>query len=177
MQSQGLKLHKPRQNNWEKEKVKPQNQPDMTWLTNLLAFVAAFTLTEFAAWALHRYLMHGVLWTLHESHHRKGEGHFFERNDLFFLFFALPGAWLIYTGIAAGGNYWLYAGLGITLYGVVYFWVHDVFIHQRYPFFRKSRSRYLRALRRAHHAHHKSAERDGGESFGLLWVARRYYER
>ncbi len=149
----------------------------MNLLIHLAVFLLAFSLTEFAAWILHKYVMHGPLWLLHESHHRKGEGHFFERNDLFFLFFAVPGAWLIYLGIAAGGNPLLSAGLGITLYGVVYFWVHDVFIHQRYPFFRKSQNKYLRALRRAHHAHHKSAERDGSESFGLLWVAKQYYER
>jgi len=149
----------------------------MNLLIHLAAFLLAFCLTEFAAWALHKYVMHGALWQLHKSHHRKAEGHFFERNDLFFFFFAAPGAWLIYAGIAAGGNPWLAAGLGITLYGVVYFWVHDVFIHQRYSFFRKSQNKYLRALRRAHHAHHKSAERNGGESFGLLWVAKQYYEK
>ncbi|MCU0448857.1 MAG: sterol desaturase family protein [Bernardetiaceae bacterium] len=149
----------------------------MTFIINLLALLGAFLATEGAAWLLHRYVMHGALWMLHESHHQKVEGQFFEKNDLFFLFFAIPGAWLIYLGIAQGWNYWFYAGLGITLYGVVYFWVHDVFIHQRYAFFRKSRNRYLRALRRAHHAHHKHTQREGGESFGLLWVAKQYYEK
>jgi beta-carotene 3-hydroxylase len=143
-------------------------------LANIAFFAATFIAMEFVAWWLHKYVMHGFLWTIHKSHHVKEEG-FFERNDLFFLFFAIPGAYFIASGIIHQ-NFQLYIGAGIAVYGLVYFLVHDVFIHQRYPFLKRSRNRYFRALRRAHHAHHKHLGKEHGESFGLLLVRRRYFE-
>lgn len=150
----------------------------MTYFLNFSFILLSFLLTEAAAWALHKYIMHGFLWNLHESHHVKGESSsFFESNDLFFLFFAFPSAYFIYSGIAAA-DFRLYFGIGIAVYGVVYFLVHDVFIHQRYPpFLRKSDNKYFRALRRAHHVHHKYVSKEGGEAFGLLWVAKKYFEK
>jgi len=150
----------------------------MIYFFNFSFILLSFLLTEAAAWALHKYVMHGFLWNLHESHHGKGEeASFFESNDLFFLFFAFPSAYFIYSGIAAA-DFRLYLGIGIAVYGVVYFLVHDVFIHQRYPpFLRKSDNKYFRALRRAHHVHHKYVSKGGGEAFGLLWVAKKYFEK
>lgn len=150
----------------------------MTFLVNFGFILLSFLITEAVAWALHKYVMHGFLWNLHESHHVKGESSsFFESNDLFFLFFAFPSAYFIYSGIAAA-DFRLYLGIGIAVYGVVYFLVHDVFIHQRYPpFLRKSDNKYFRALRRAHHVHHKYVSKEGGEAFGLLWVAKKYFEK
>jgi len=55
-------------------------------------FLLAYVLMEGAAWAAHRYLMHGPLWMLHADHHTKEPG-FFEKNDAFFLIFAIP-SWL-----------------------------------------------------------------------------------
>lgn len=149
----------------------------MTWFINISIVLLAFGLTEIAAWALHKYIMHGFLWRLHESHHVKDEEHFPEPNDTFFLFFAIPSAYCIAAGIAAGLDFRLYVGIGIALYGIVYFLVHDVFIHQRYSFLRKSNNRYFRALRRAHHAHHKHRQKEHSESFGLLWVGKKYFEK
>ena len=46
---------------------------------------------EFVAWATHKYLMHGRLWSWHEDHHKPHENDgFFEKNDRFFLVFAIP---------------------------------------------------------------------------------------
>ena len=56
----------------------------MNFLINLVIFVAAFAGMEFVAWSTHKYVMHGFLWRLHESHHRKREGAF-ELNDLFWV--------------------------------------------------------------------------------------------
>jgi len=146
------------------------------WIINTVALLGSFLLMEGVAWGLHKYVMHGFLWILHKSHHQKDHSHFFEWNDLFFLFFAVPGAYFIYQGIAQS-DFQLYIGLGIALYGLVYFIIHDVFIHQRYPpLLRYSNNRYFRALRRAHHAHHKHVEKEHGESFGLLWVSRTYFD-
>jgi beta-carotene 3-hydroxylase len=58
---------------------------------------------------------------------------------------------------------------------MAYFFVHDVFIHQRIGFLRSSDSTYLKAIRRAHKAHHKHLERTDGECFGMLWVPFKYF--
>ncbi len=149
----------------------------MNWLINVGIIFLTFIVTEGVAWALHKYVMHGFLWNLHESHHVKEEGRFFERNDLFLLFFAIPSAYCIYSGIA-DSNFKLYIGIGIAVYGLIYFLVHDVFIHQRYPpLLRRSNHLYFRALRRAHHAHHRHTGKEKGEAFGLLWVGKQYFEK
>jgi beta-carotene 3-hydroxylase len=150
----------------------------MSYFFNALIVLVTFIATEGIAWALHKYIMHGAMWFLHESHHVKEEGHFFEKNDLFLLFFAVPSALCIYFGMVAGMDYRLYIGIGILIYGIVYFLVHDVFIHQRYPpLLRKSAYSYFRALRRAHHAHHKHTGKEDGEAFGLLWASKKYFEK
>lgn len=42
-------------------------------------------LMEGVAWGMHKYLMHGFFWNLHEDHHlRTNHDSFFERNDTFF---------------------------------------------------------------------------------------------
>ena len=52
---------------------------------------------EAVAYLMHRYLMHGPLWFLHESHHRPRRSPL-EWNDLFGAFFATPSIVLIYLG-------------------------------------------------------------------------------
>jgi beta-carotene 3-hydroxylase len=61
-------------------------------------------------------------------------------------------------------------GIGITLYGLCYFLVHDVFIHQRIKWFRRSNNRYFKGIRKAHKMHHKHRGKEDGECFGMLWV-------
>ena len=57
----------------------------------LLIVIVAFVGMEFAAWATHKYLMHGPLWFLHEDHHVL-TGKPLQKNDSFALIFALPSA-------------------------------------------------------------------------------------
>ena len=57
---------------------------------------------EFVAWFTHRYIMHGLLWYFHRDHHTRDNKGFFEKNDFFFLIFALPGSILIMYGIELG---------------------------------------------------------------------------
>lgn len=144
---------------------------------NIIAFLAAFLLMEVVAWLAHKYLMHGLLWNLHRDHHTKETEGLFERNDFFFVIFATPGIILLYVGLEAGlGMPWFWMGLGITAYGFAYFLIHDVFIHQRLPWLRKTDSIYFRAIRKAHKIHHKKHEREGGSCFGMLWVAPKYFK-
>ena len=143
---------------------------------NLLIVLAVFFSMEGATWLIHKYIMHGLLWSLHRDHHdHSKEGHL-EKNDYFFIIFALPAIALMYYGSRLGFNYVFYIGLGITLYGLAYFFVHDIFIHQRVPFLRNTKNPYLLAIRRGHKQHHKHTGKEQGECFGFLWVPVKYFK-
>ena len=142
----------------------------------ILIYVATFLFMEFMAWFSHKYIMHGFLWHLHKDHHKKDHGSWFERNDLFFIFYAIVSMSLVILW----GEYGFWAGLpmalGIFTYGMSYFIVHDIFIHQRFKLFRSTNSKYAKGLRRAHKIHHKSIHKGGGECFGMLWVPMKYFK-
>ena len=145
-----------------------------------IAIVLATVLAmEFVAWFAHKYLMHGWLWIWHEDHHKphyEKEG-FFEKNDLFFLVFALPSmASYIIGSLYADYRWVLFIGIGISIYGLIYFLIHDVYIHQRFKWFRQLDSKYSRAILRAHGAHHAKTQKEDGESFGLLIVNPKYFQ-
>ena len=144
-------------------------------LVNILITIAAFLAMEGVAWFTHKYIMHGLLWSLHKDHHKKESSGFFERNDFFFMIFAIPGIIALYFGSTNDYNYLFWIGLGITAYGMAYFLVHDVFIHQRFKIFRNSEFTYFKALRRAHKMHHKHLQKEDGECFGMLWVPMKYF--
>ena len=135
-----------------------------------------FVIMEGITWLTHRYIMHGFLWYLHQDHHQKGPG-FFEKNDAFFLIFAVP-AWLsIMLGLQYK-IYWVAAiGFGVALYGFAYFLVHEVIIHQRFKWFSRSNNTYIRTIRWAHKMHHKHLNKYQGESFGMLLVAKKYWHK
>jgi beta-carotene 3-hydroxylase len=139
-----------------------------------LIVVATFIGMESIAWLAHKYVMHGFLWSLHEDHHTKNPNSFFEKNDYFFVIFAVPGIVCILLGTVFNVPVTLPIGLGITIYGFAYFWVHEIFIHQRFKFLRNSNWAYFKAIRRAHKVHHKHLSKQDGECFGMLWVPIKY---
>jgi beta-carotene 3-hydroxylase len=141
----------------------------------VLIVIVTFISMEAVAWLAHKYLMHGWLWVLHEDHHKKNPTSFFEKNDYFFLIFAIPGIISLALGIYTSLHYLLFIGLGITIYGFAYFMVHDIFIHQRFKLFRNADNFYFKAIRRAHKMHHKHLEKIDGECFGMLWVPLKYF--
>ena len=143
---------------------------------NVLIVVLTFLLMEGATWLIHKYIMHGFLWVLHRDHHDHSHAGDLERNDLFFIIFASPTIALLYYGVQGAFNYLFYIGLGIFLYGMAYFFVHDIFIHQRIPFLRDTQNPYLLAIRRAHKQHHKHIGKGEGECFGFLWVPVKYFK-
>jgi len=148
----------------------------MNAIVFILIGVASFLIMEGITWLTHRYIMHGFLWRLHEDHHKKGPG-FFEKNDAFFLIFAIP-CWLSIMFGLHFKIYWLAAiGAGVALYGFAYFLVHEVIIHQRFKFFTRSNNTYIRSIRWAHKMHHKHLEKHEGESFGMLFVAKKYRDK
>ncbi len=146
----------------------------MEILLSIAIFLIAYLGMEFIAWFTHKYIMHGFLWSLHQDHHKKDTYGFFERNDFFFLIFAIPGIALIMTGLNFS-VYLLAAGSGITAYGFSYFLVHDVFIHRRLPFLKKLDHPYFRAIRKAHLVHHKVLTKEGASCFGMLWVPLKFF--
>jgi beta-carotene 3-hydroxylase len=138
------------------------------WLIYLTVFLVVFIGMEGVAWALHRYVMHGFLWVLHESHHRPRKS-WFEMNDLFGFFFTAVSVGLF----LAGTLYYtplLFAGLGMTAYGVVYFLIHDVLVHRRVEHGFVPRNGYLRRVYQAHRLHHAVPGRDGAVSFGFVYA-------
>jgi beta-carotene 3-hydroxylase len=120
--------------------------------------------------------MHGFLWFLHKDHHQKEPG-LFEKNDAFFLIFAIPSWLFIMLGVMYHAYWSIAIGTGLTLYGIAYFLVHDVIIHQRLKWFSRSNNNYVRTIRWAHKMHHKHLDKHNGESFGFLWVAKKYWEK
>lgn len=143
----------------------------------ILIVLAAFLSMEAVAWLTHKYIMHGIFWFLHRDHHQKEQPGFFERNDFFFLIFAIPGIICLALGSFYGNTIALCIGIGITIYGAAYFFVHDIFIHQRFKVLRNTDNRYFKAIRRAHKMHHKHVNKEHGECFGMLWVPLKYFRQ
>lgn len=143
---------------------------------NFLIALATFILMEGATWIIHKYVMHGFLWFLHKDHHDHSNEGNLEKNDYFFVIFAIPTIALMYLGSLENFNYIFYIGLGIMAYGMAYFFVHDIFIHQRIKVFTKTQKPYFLALRRAHKQHHKHITKEEGECFGFLYVPMKYYK-
>ena len=149
------------------------------WLLYTLITLAAYGGMEFMAWFTHKYVMHGALWNWHEDHHRprhEKEG-FFEKNDRFFLVYAIPSMICYMIGGLTPNLWVMFIGIGISLYGLTYFLIHDVYIHRRFNWFRHLDSEYSRGILRAHGAHHAKTTKEDCESFGLLVVAPKFFKK
>jgi len=142
----------------------------------ILTVIGAFFFTEFTAWFNHKYIMHGPLWFLHKDHHKKDHESWFERNDSFFIIYALLSFMFVYLWGEKGFYFGLPIAIGIGLYGLAYFIVHDVFIHQRFKLFRNINNKYARGVRRAHKMHHKNINKEDGECFGMLYIPKKYFK-
>ena len=124
--------------------------------------IIGFAGMEIFSYFVHRFLFHGVLWRIHRTHH-KSNNFFLELNDIFSIIFAL-----ISIGLMLSGNKFAFpVGLGIAIYGLVYFITHDFFTHRRFLSF-NSKNKILLTIRAAHQRHHQSVEKPGLEPFGLF---------
>jgi len=140
-------------------------------LTTISIILAVVVIMEGLTWAFHRYVMHGPGWRLHRSHHNPHSGKHFELNDFYAIFFGALAVVLFYFGWIEDGIWWLYPiGIGVSVYGVLYFIVHDVLTHRRVPIAWMPKSRYIGRLIAAHHLHHVTKGRDGGVAFGFLYT-------
>jgi beta-carotene 3-hydroxylase len=143
----------------------------------ILIFLGTFSMMEFMAWFTHKFIMHGFLWHLHKDHHQKDHDNWFERNDFFFLFYAVVSITCFYLASYELIWFFLPIGLGILAYGIAYFTVHDIFIHQRFKMFRKANNWYAKGVRRAHKIHHKHRGKEKSENFGMLVVPFKYFKK
>ena len=129
---------------------------------------------EFYARYAHKHLWHGSwwsmsskyrrewnkpIWLLHESHHLPREGAF-EANDVFALVNGVPAFALCAYGFFTPGVFGglcFGAGLGITLYGIAYMYVHDGLVHKRFPTGPLGKLPLMRKIAAGHTIHHTEA--------------------
>jgi beta-carotene 3-hydroxylase len=147
----------------------------MTLMFAVLFILIGFALMEFSGWFIHKYIMHGPLWNIHKTHHEPSKS-FFELNDLFSLLFGSVAIILIFLGVEKL-DYRFWIGIGISLYGVLYFVIHDVLVHRRVKWFDRPKSNFLLGIFRAHQAHHATNKKDDAVSFGLFIVPKKYFKR
>ena len=142
-----------------------------------LYFLATFFIMEFNAWWLHKYVMHGFLWVLHEDHHVPVKKRWWELNDFFAFFFAVPSFLLILSDHLWGRPILGAIGFGVMAYGAAYFFVHEVLIHRRLKFLTGLNSWYAEAVNSAHKVHHSVKIKDGATNFGMLIVPYGYFKK
>ncbi|WP_306253667.1 sterol desaturase family protein [Parvularcula sp. IMCC14364] len=140
----------------------------MTLLVNTLIVLVSIVAMEGFAWLAHRYIMHGWGWGWHKSHHEPTDG-IFEVNDLYAVVFGVFAMGLFMIGSLYWQPLW-YIALGITIYGILYGFVHDGLVHQRWPFRYFPKGGYLRRLVVAHKLHHALQSREDCVSFGFLYA-------
>lgn len=139
-----------------------------------LIAIGTFLFWEFIAWFTHKYIMHGILWRWHKSHHTVHD-HTLERNDLFALVFSTPSIGLFYYATLVQYNPYLIAvGIGIFCYGLFYLIFHDIIVHQRIRWKPSNRSKYLQRMINAHYVHHSKHTKDDCEAFGFLYAPKKY---
>ncbi|MCB0415824.1 MAG: sterol desaturase family protein, partial [Bdellovibrionales bacterium] len=122
------------------------------------------------------YVMHGFLWSLHKDHHVVDKSRWWQFNDFFAIFFAVPSFLSI---LFSKLNQWPLLGaigFGVMAYGIAYFFVHEVVIHKRINFKGLNKGRYIKGLKAAHHVHHSNKMKDGGVNFGMLVVPYKYFK-
>jgi beta-carotene 3-hydroxylase len=133
--------------------------------------------------------MHGFLWKWHADHHindhKKNAPQTelykpgLEKNDYFFLVYAVPAIIFLLLGFYLSNAPMIAIGIGISLYGITYFAIHDVVIHQRVkiPFLINNKNAYIQAIVRAHLAHHRGKNIRDFDNYGLLIFQRRFLKK
>ena len=124
----------------------------------------------FAAWS-HEPIMHGWGWGWHKSHHEHHDDEHgpFEVNDLYAVVFGALSMVLFWLGSTW---FWplTWIATGLVVYGILYFFMHDGLVHQRWPFRHVPRKGYLKRVYQAHRLHHAVEGKDGCVSFGFVYA-------
>ena len=146
----------------------------MNTLITLFIIFFSFAAMEGIAWFSHKSILHGFLWKLHRDHHQK-TNNWWELNDIFVIVFALPSFLALVFGLK--DPILLPIGIGILLYGLAYFFVHEILIHNRFKWGVISDNRYFRAVRRAHKVHHSYSDKNPSDNFGFVFLIPLHYLR
>ncbi len=94
---------------------------------------------------------------------------FLQANDIYAVANALPAFILCFYGFLNSGlvpSMCFGAGLGITLFGMSYMFIHDGMVHKRFPVGPIAEVPYLKRVAVAHRLHH--SEKYGGVPYGLF---------
>jgi len=156
-------------------------------MLNIFLLVITYIFMEFVAWSNHKFVMHGFLWAWHKDHHindlkktdEDGKGKFkFEKNDRFFIVYALPAIILMIIGFNISNFHLVFIAIGITLYGFTYFVFHEILYHKRMKFsvLQNSKFSYFRAIVKAHLAHHQPKNAKDFDNYGLLIFRLEYFK-
>jgi len=100
-----------------------------------------------------------------------------KKTICFLQYLRYPVWHFFYFGSNTEYIYLLYIGLGILCYGIAYFIIHDVLIHQRFKWFKNTNNAYLKGLRKAHKIHHKNMGKKDSQCFGMLFVPFKYFKK
>ena len=131
-------------------------------MTSVAIVVGALLAMEGVSYLTHRFVMHGFGIGLHRSHHDLRETGF-ELNDLYPMMFSSVAIAAFAVGTFGSVRTLVLVGTGITLYGLSYLFVHEIYIHRRLPLVRRG-YRVLEWLKSSHRVHHLF----GGEPYGML---------
>nr|AEN25578.1 beta carotene hydroxylase [Dunaliella salina] len=139
------------------------------WATLALVGGGMFGMEMWARFA-HKSLWHDLPsgWALHKSHHEPRTGPF-EANDIFAIINGVPAMALCAYGFVTPnliGGLCFGAGLGITLFGIMYMFVHDGLVHRRFPVGPIAELPALKRIAVAHQIHH--AGKFDGAPWGLF---------
>ena len=134
---------------------------------NILIIIFSVLMMEIIAIFTHKYIMHGPGWALHKSHHEK-HNNLFELNDIYAILFSFPSAYLIIYGLINAAYYLFSIGFGMLIYGLIYFFIHDIIVHKRVKSKFKLNSLYINNIRKAHLIHHSSKKKDNAKNFGFI---------
>lgn len=133
-------------------------------------FVGTILAMEVFAYVIHRWVMHGFGWFLHESHHRPRTG-FWELNDWYFVLFSTPSILLLVLGTSGTWGDWAtWVGAGIAGYGAIYLGFHDIIVHRRLEMGYVPRWSYMKRIVQAHRLHHVVETKHGTVSFGFIYA-------
>ncbi len=137
-----------------------------TWQI-ILVVAATVVGMEFFAWWAHKYIMHGWGWGWHRDHHEPHDKAL-EKNDLFGVVFGSFAILLFVVGAVWSPLLWWIA-MGISIYGMIYAFIHDGLVHQRFMRWVPKHG-YAKRLVQAHKLHHATIGKDGGVSFGFVFA-------
>jgi beta-carotene 3-hydroxylase len=127
----------------------------------VLVVLGSLCAMEAVTYLAHRFVMHGLGWALHRSHHEWSARHL-EANDAYPVVFGGLTLAAMAVGYQVPLDVLVAVTAGVSVYGCAYVFVHDVYIHGRLG--RLPQVAVLEHLKRAHGLHHLF----GGEPFGML---------